>query len=124
MGRLGQKVKKIGATGMKIGAGVIGLGAAVGGAFGLGLKSTGDGDLGQGASVEGEFNRRVSPPAEPVGNLFSGIAEGVSGRQGEFLRQAEADFDDFDDFGAEFGSSGFGQGLRKGGRVRRKKMYK
>lgn len=113
MGRLGQKVKKIGATGMKIGAGVIGLGAAVGGAFGVGLKSTGDYDIGSGASVEGEFNRRVSPPAEPVGNLFAGIAEGVGGRQGEFLRQAEAEFDDFD---TEF--------FKKGGRVRRKKMYR
>lgn len=113
MGRLGQKVKKIGATGMKIGAGVIGLGAAMGGAFGLGVKSTGDGDLGMGASVEGQFNRRVSPAAEPIGNLFSGIAEGVSGRQGDFLRGAEAEFDDFD--------TGF---FKKGGRVRRKKMYR
>jgi len=110
MGRLGQKVKKIGATGMKIGAGVIGLGAAMGGAFGLGVKSTGDGDLGMGASVEGQFNRRVSP-AEPIGNLFSGIAEGVGGRQGDFLRGAESEFDDFGTF-------------KKGGRVRRKKIYR
>ena len=115
MGRLGQKVKKIGATGMKIGAGVIGLGATLGGAFATGMKSTGDGDLGGGASELGAFNRRVEAPAEPIGNLFSGIASGVGGRQGDFLRDAEAEFDDFD--------SAFGT-FKKGGRVRRKKMYR
>ncbi len=112
MGRLGQKVKKIGATGMKLGAGVIGLGAAMGGAFGVGMKMTGDGDLGSGASIEGEFNKRVSPPEEPLGNLFKGISEGVGGRQGQFLQAAEADFDDFDTFT-----------FKKGGRVGKKKMY-
>ena len=109
MGRIGQKVKKGAMFGAKVvGGAILGASALAGGA-GIGVKSTGDYDIGSGA-----------PELKDNSVLIRQMAE--VGRQSSSSANSPFDDDDFDMSG--FGSSGFGTGVfKKGGRVRKYKKH-
>jgi len=114
MGRIGQKVKKGAMFGAKVvGGAILGASALAGGA-GIGVKSTGDYDIGSGAPELTDNSVLIRQMAE--------VGRQSSSNQGSSAANSPFDDDDFDMSG--FGSSGFGTGVfKKGGRVRKYKKH-